>query len=91
LLSKKVGYEGTFWNDSHTCILQNSDYAYIENNRTIDKAVRNLYVNYLPDLNGPLVVNPNGTLKDTDIAKFETKGNETLDQMERDEEISAKK
>ena len=88
---KKVGYEGTFWNDSHTCILQNSDYAYIENNRTIDKAVRNLYVTYLPDLNGPLVVNTNGTLKDTDIAKFETKGNEALDQMERDEEISAKK
>jgi hypothetical protein len=88
---KKVGYEGTFWNDSHTCVLQNSDYAYIENNRTIDKAVRNLYVTYLPDLNGPLVVNSNGTLKDTDIAKFETKGNEALDQMERDEEISAKK
>ena len=54
-LPSKKGYEGTFWNDSYTCILQNSDYAYIENNRTIDKAVRNLYVTYLPDLNGPFV------------------------------------
>jgi hypothetical protein len=88
---KKVGYEGTFWNDSHTCVLQSSDYAYIENNRTIDKAVRTLYTAFISDLNGPLVVNSNGTLKDTTIAYFTTKGEEALDQMVRDEELSAKK
>jgi hypothetical protein len=87
---KKVGYEGTILNDSHTCILQTSDYAYIENNRVIDKAIRLLYTNYLPDLNSPLIVNSNGTLKDTSVAYFQASGNGALDQMERDEEISAK-
>ncbi len=87
---KKVGYEGTFWNDSHTCTLQSSDYAYIENNQTIDKAIRTLYANYLPDLNSPLVVNANGTLKDTTVAYFKNSGDASLDQMVRDGEISAK-
>lgn len=86
---KKVGYDGTWFNDSHTNVLQTSDYAYIENNRTIDKAVRLLYSNYLPDLNSPLVVNADGTLKDTTIAYFESSGQSAIDQMERDEEISA--
>lgn len=87
---KKVGYEGSWFNDSHTCILQSSDYAYIETNRVIDKAVRLLYSNYLPDLNAPLVVNADGTLKNTSVAYFEASGNQALDQMERDEELSAK-
>ncbi len=87
---RKVGYEGTILNDSHTCILENSDYAYIENNRTIDKAIRLLYISYLPDLNSPLVLNANGTLKDTTVAYFQNTGDSSLNQMERDEEISAK-
>ncbi len=87
---KKVGYEGTFWNDSHCCIIQSSDYGFIENNQVIDKAIRNLYAKYLPDLNSPLVVNANGTLKDTSISYFENNGNVALDQMERDGELSAK-
>lgn len=86
---KKVGIEGSFLNDSHTTIIQTSDYAYIENNRTIDKAVRLLYSNYLPDLNSPLVVNADGTLKDTTIAYFQSSGQSALEQMIRDEEISA--
>ncbi|MES2382605.1 MAG: DUF2586 family protein [Bacteroidota bacterium] len=87
---KKVGYEGTFLNDSHDCIIQTSDYAYIENNRTIDKAIRLLYTNYLPDLNAPLTVNTDGTLKDTSVAYFQMSGNAALDQMVRDGELSAK-
>lgn len=86
----KVGYVGTVLNDSHTAVIQTSDYAYIENNRVIDKAVRLLYSAYLPDLNSPLVVNGDGTLKDTTVAYFEATGEGSLDQMERDEEISAK-
>lgn len=86
---KKVGYEGTVWNDSHTCIIQTSDYAYIESNQTIEKAVRLLYANYLPDLNSPLTVNSDGTLKDTTVAYFQASGQKALDQMERDGEISS--
>jgi hypothetical protein len=86
---KKVGYEGTFWNDSHCAIIKTSDYAYIENNQVIDKAVRLLYAAYLPDLNSPLTVNNDGTLKDTTVAYFKATGDNALAQMERDGELSA--
>lgn len=89
-LMKQVDYAGTFVNDSNCCILESSDYAYIENNRTIDKAIRLLRVAYLPALASPLVLNSDGTLTDTTVAYFESLGNIALDQMVRDTELSAK-
>lgn len=89
-LKKFTGYSGTFFNDSHMCITQTSDYAYLENNRVICKAERLLYATYLPYLNSPIQFNSNGTLSDTTIAQFEGVGNTSLDQMVRDTEISAK-
>lgn len=87
---KKVGKAGTWVNDSHTCTTISSDYAYIENNRTINKAIRNLYIGYLDALNSPLLLNSDGTLQNTTVAYFEGLGNQSLDQMVRDTEISAK-
>lgn len=89
-MRKFVDYAGTFINDSHTCEVQSSDYAYIENVRTIDKAIRNLRTGYLPVLNSPLVVNSDGTLTDVTVAYFEGIGNQSLDQMVRDVEVSDK-
>lgn len=89
-LKKFTGYSGSFFNDSHMCILQSSDYAYMENNRTICKAERLLYTAYLPYLNSPIQFNSNGTLTDLTIAQFEGVGNTALDQMIRDTELSAK-
>lgn len=89
-LKKFTGYNGTYFNDSHMCITQASDYAYLENNRTICKAERILYVSYLPSLNSPIQFNANGTLSDNTIAAFESIGNTALDQMVRDGELSAK-
>ena len=84
----KQGIAGTYFNDSHTAITKTSDYAYIENNRTIDKACRGVYQALLPLLNSPLVVNTDGTLKNTTIATFESPANSYLAQMCRDGEIS---
>ena len=89
-LIKKIGKAGTWVNDSHTCSLTSSDYAYIENNRTINKAIRNLYTGYLDSLNSPILLNSDGTLSDTSVAYFEGLGEQSLDQMVRDAEISAK-
>lgn len=89
-LIKQVGYAGTWVNDSHTCILASSDYAYIENNRVIDKAIRNLRAGYLPALNSPILLNADGTLTDTSIAYFEGLGDQSLNQMVRDAELSDK-
>lgn len=84
-----VGIAGSYFNDSHCAIAVSSDYAYIENNRTIDKAVRGIYSSMLPNLNSPLTLNANGTLKDTTVAYFESQAEINLEQMVRDNELSA--
>jgi len=88
-LIKYVGIAGSYFNDSHTAIAVTSDYAYIENNRTIDKAIRGVYSSLLPNLNSPLVLNADGTLKDTTVAYFIGQCAPNLDQMVRDSELSA--
>ena len=88
-LTKRVGLAGSFWNDSHTAVATSSDYAYIENNRTIDKAIRGVYQGLLPKLNSPLVLNSDGTMTDNTIAILTTSARPNLDQMVRDAELSA--
>lgn len=90
-LIKQVGKDGTWVNDSHTAILSSSDYAYIENNRTIDKAIRNLYTSYLPSLNSPIVFKSDGTLSDVTVATLENIGDVSLNQMLRSLELSDRK
>ena len=51
-----VGDADNYFNDSHTLDVATSDYAYIENVRTIDKACRGIRANLLPYLNSPLKV-----------------------------------
>jgi hypothetical protein len=88
-LRKFVGIAGSWFNDSHTAIVQTSDYAYIENNRTIDKATRGIYAALLPSLNGPLTLNADGTLAETTTAYLESQAEGPLNQMVRDGELSA--
>ena len=47
---------GVYWNDSPTCTLSTDDYAYIENNRTADKAVRTIRRVAAPKKGSPLLV-----------------------------------
>lgn len=88
-LTKYVGLAGSYFNDSHCAIVETSDYAYIENNRTIDKAIRGIYSSVLPALNSPLVLNADGTLTDQTIAYFTSLSELNLTQMVRDAELSA--
>lgn len=87
-LNKQVGIDGTYFNDSPTAISETSDYAYIENNRTIDKAIRNVRVFLLPSLNSPLYVNQDGTLSEDVISKFKNDCERALEKMDIDGEIS---
>ena len=88
-LRKLINVSGSFFNDSHTAIAQSSDYAYIENNRTIDKAIRGVYADLIPNLNGPLVLNSDGTLDDGVVAYLQSQGSISVNQMVRNGEISA--
>lgn len=89
LLIKHIGKAGSYFNDAYTAISETSDYAYIENNRTIDKAVRGCREFLLPSLNSPLYVNADGTLTEDTIASFKNDAERALEAMERDGEVSA--
>lgn len=89
LLIKHIGRSGSYFNDAYTAISETSDYAYIENNRTIDKAIRGCREFLLPSLNSPLYVNEDGTLTEDTIAGFKNDAERALEVMERDGEVSA--
>lgn len=86
---KHVGLAGTYFNDSHTAISAADDFAFIENNRTVDKAVRETRTFLLPRLNSPLYVNEDGTLQEETIAGFKNDAERSLENMQTNGEISA--
>ncbi len=71
-LRKHTGLAGTYFNDSPTAIAKTSDFAYLENQRTMDKAVRAIREKLLPLLNSPLRVNStSGELQATFVKSVE--------------------
>lgn len=88
-IKKHLGRSGTYFNDSPTCVSVTSDYAYIENNRVIEKAERNIRFFLLDNLNAPLTVDSDGKLSESTIAVFKNDAIRGLESMQRDEEISA--
>ncbi len=88
-LKTHTGRAGAYANYSWTAVSQSDDFSTIENNRTMDKAIRQIRSFMLPNLNAPVDVNDDGTLTDNAIAVFENAASRGLDSMERDTEISA--
>lgn len=88
-LKKHVGLAGSYQENGATSIVVTSDYAKIENNRTIDKATRGVRSFMLPNVAAPIFINADGTLRESTTAKFKNDAARALEQMERDEEISA--
>lgn len=88
-LRKFPNVAGSFFNDSHTAIIKSSDYAYIENNRVIDKAIRGVDTALTPSLNSPLLLNANGTLANSTIAYLESQAVVVTNDMVRNGEASA--
>lgn len=84
---KYVGYPGTFFNDNHCAIIITSDYAYINDNRVIDKAIRGVYSALIPYLKSKLLKNADGTLAQTTISFLQTQALAPLYQMSRDQDL----
>lgn len=87
-LLKKIGVSGSFFNNSYTAINSASDYSFIYRNRVIDKAIRGVYSNLVLDLQSPLVLNADGTLKASTVEFFKREAEISLQQMVRDSELS---
>ena len=80
---------GTWVNDSHCAVSITSAYNYIEKNRTIDKVLRNTYLELAPLINSPELLNADGTLSAVAIAIFENSEKPSMDAMIQNSEISA--
>jgi hypothetical protein len=88
-LRKYVGYSGTYWNDAFTLTALTSDYAYLENTETMDKACRGVYQALLPQVSGPAYVDATtGNLAESTCKAMEALAEAPLEQMQRDGELS---
>lgn len=85
-----AGRAGLYFNDSFTCTLLTSDYCYIENNRTIHKAVRLIRQALLPRVNSPVLVDGDtGQLPPSVTKSIETDGRKALEAMIAEAEVSS--
>jgi hypothetical protein len=88
-LTKEIGNNGSWFNDAPTATLITSDYAYLENNRTIDKATRLVRDNLVPKINSPLYVDATtGKLSTATIEDFKNDAFKALENMAANLEIS---
>ena len=86
------GIAGSYFNDNHTLDTATSDYAYISDVRTMDKAVRGVRSYLLPKLGRPMKVNAStGRLDRTAVEHLITTGNLALTEMEKAGELSGYK
>lgn len=88
-LRRHVGVTGTYVNDTHTAEAATSDYAYIENNRTVQKAKRLLRTALIPQLMSPLTVDADGKLSADTVKFFENLASRPLERMVSAGELSA--
>lgn len=86
---KREGIDGSYFNASNTSVSASNDFSTMENNRTIDKAARQLRTALLPLLNSKLFVDPqSGELTYAAINTFQTAGEKPLRDMETAQELS---
>lgn len=87
-LLHEIGLDGSYFNSDHCAVSPTSDFAYIADNRTIDKAARLVRAAILPALGSPVTFNTDGTLSAGTIAYFEGLGDNAMAQMQSNGEIS---
>lgn len=80
---------GSYFNDSHGACPATSDYAYAEDNITIDKAIRGIYAKMMPKVNGPSLLQVGtGKLAPLSLSILEVEAGNYLKEMEAAGELS---
>jgi hypothetical protein len=86
---RAAGLPGAWFNDTHTCTLLTSDYAYIENNRTIDKIINLARIALLPAVKSRLKADETtGLLSDASRGNLEDIAKDSIESMKTDGDIS---
>ena len=83
------GYGGFYFNDSHTCTLDSSDYGRIENNRVWDKAASTVRGVLLPRVKANMQKDPTtGFIREVEAKELEVIAEKSLEAMVASGEIS---
>jgi Protein of unknown function (DUF2586) len=83
------GYAGFFFENSYTCINRESDFAFIENNRTWNKAARIIRATLIPEVKGRVKKDPTtGFIASTTVGRWMGLVNKALEKMITADEIS---
>ncbi|WP_435135720.1 DUF2586 family protein [Formosa sp. A9] len=83
------GYGGVFFNNAPTCVEKSDDYAYIENNRVWNKAVRIIRKTLIPRVRGIVKKDATtGYILSTTISDWNSRLNKALEVMITNNEIS---
>lgn len=83
------GIAGSYLCDSFTATALDSDFAYIEAGRTLDKAARLVYIALGPQIAAPVYIDPDsGRLAETTAKALEVLCEDALDPMLRDGQLS---
>ena len=83
--SNKAGF---FFQGAPTCTDIANDESYAERSRTLNKAYRVVRASLIDDLNSPIELNEDGTIRADVIGALEAKAEAGLLQMKKDKEIS---
>jgi hypothetical protein len=84
-----VGRPGVYLNDDPTAVASTSDFSQVRYCRTVDKAKRGVYAAYLPFVNSPIYLAPDGTIAPGDVTNLENVAEGVLRDMKAAGEISA--
>lgn len=88
-LRKFPGLAGSYWNGAPAAVASTSDFAYLENSRTIDKAVRLVRAALVPEVNAPVQVDATtGNLDNAFIEYMKGLGDNALNAMGSAGELS---
>lgn len=88
MLTTYPGIAGSYVSDTHTMDEATSDYAHLEDERTMDKAARGVYASMVKALGGKVYAAEDGSLREDSRAMIEVKASAPIEQMERDGELS---
>lgn len=80
---------GTYFERVPTSVVSTNDFAWIEVNRVVDKAIRGVRTALIPQLNASVLLKSDGTLRDDTVGYFQDIAQTPITQMEADSEISA--
>jgi Protein of unknown function (DUF2586) len=84
---KRPAASGTYINDNPSCVALASDYAYLAEDRVVNKAVKLSYVGLFPFISSPLALQ-GGLLAPGTVAEFESAVRQALNQMVVNGEVS---